>query len=96
MKIFPRNDCVAVKRIEPEAMTATGLYIPEAAKEKPSEATVVAAGPGRMLENGQRAEIHLFVGERILFGKYSGVTVEVDGEELVILRADDILARLSD
>ena len=77
-------------------MTATGLYIPEAAKEKPSEATVVASGPGRMLENGQRVDIQLYVGERVLFGKYSGVTVEVDGEELVILRADDILARLSD
>jgi chaperonin GroES len=90
--IRPLHDRVIVRRIsESESKTAGGLYIPDSAKEKPQEGEVVAVGKGKLLDNGTRAEPDVKAGDRILFGKYSGNEVKLDGEELLIMREDDIL-----
>ena len=92
MKLRPLNDRVIVKRVESETKTAGGIIIPDAAKEKPIEAEVIAVGTGKMLDNGDRQKMQVFEGDKILFGKYSGTEVKIDGAEHLILREDDILA----
>lgn len=94
MKLRPLHDRVLVKRLEEDETTASGIIIPDSAKEKPQQATVIAAGDGRLLDNGQRAPVEVKAGDRVLFGKYSGSEVTVDGEKLLILREDEILAVL--
>jgi chaperonin GroES len=91
-KIRPLQDRVIVRRIsESDSKTAGGLIIPDTAKEKPQEGEVVAVGKGKMLETGTRVEPDVKEGDRVLFGKYSGSEVKLDGEELLIMREDDIL-----
>lgn len=94
MKLRPLHDRVLVKRLEEGETTASGIIIPDSAKEKPQQATVIAAGDGRLLDNGQRAPVEVKSGDRVLFGKYSGSEVTIDGEKLLILREDEILAVL--
>ena len=91
MKIRPLEDRVIVRRVKEEEKTKGGLYIPDTAKEKPVEATVVAVGNGKVLEDGTVRKLDIKAGDRILFGKYSGTEVKIDGEEHLILREDDIL-----
>ena len=94
MKIRPLHDRILVKRLEEENKTAGGLFIPDTAKEKPLEAMVIAVGNGKVLENGTLRKLEVKAGDKILFGKYSGNEVKIDGEEHLILREDDILAVL--
>ncbi len=91
MKIRPLHDRVIVKRIDSEQKTKGGLFIPDTAKEKPVEGTVLAVGNGKILEDGTVRKLEVKAGDRILFGKYSGTDVKIDGEEHLIMREDDIL-----
>ncbi|MSP62033.1 MAG: co-chaperone GroES [Myxococcales bacterium] len=91
MKIRPLQDRIVVKRVPEEEKTAGGLYIPDAAKEKPVEGEVVAVGSGKVLEDGKVRQLDVKVGDRILFGKYSGNEIKLDGEEHLILREEEIL-----
>ena len=91
MKIRPLQDRVIVRRVKEEEKTKGGLYIPDSAKEKPVEAMVIAVGNGKVLEDGTVRKLDVKAGDRVLFGKYSGSEVKVDGEEHLILREDDIL-----
>ncbi len=91
MKIRPLHDRVIVHRIESETKTKGGLYIPDTAKEKPIEGTVLAVGNGKILEDGSVRALELKEGDHVLFGKYSGTEVKLDGEEHLIMREDDIL-----
>jgi chaperonin GroES len=91
MKIRPLGDRVLVKRLESEERTKGGIIIPDTAKEKPIEAKVVAVGPGKRDDNGKLVEPSVKAGDRVLFGKYSGTEVKLDGEEHLILREEDIL-----
>jgi len=91
MKIRPLQDRIIVKRVEEEEKTKGGIIIPDSAKEKPMEGKVIAVGNGKVLENGKRVEPDVKKGDRILFGKYSGTEVKIDGEEHLIMREDDIL-----
>jgi len=96
MKIVPLNDRVLVKRIEELPMTKGGIYIPDTAKEKPIEGRVVAVGSGKVGENGERLPMTVKVGDRVLFGKYAGTEIKVEGEEHLMMREDDILAIIED
>jgi chaperonin GroES len=91
MKIRPLQDRVIVKRVDEEEKTAGGIIIPDSAKEKPMEGKVVAVGKGKILENGTKLEMSVKVGDRILFSKYAGNEVKIDGVEHLIMREDDIL-----
>ncbi len=95
MKIKPLQDRVIIKRIEEESKTAGGLYIPDTAKEKPQQGKVLAVGPGKVLDSGARLEMTVKDGDLVLFGKYSGSEVKIDGEEVLIMREDDILGIIS-
>lgn len=88
----PLADRVVVKVIEQEEVTRGGIVLPDTAKEKPQQAEVVAVGPGKLLDNGERAPMEVKVGDKIVFAKYGGTEVKVDGEEYLILRESDILA----
>ena len=92
MKIRPLHDRVIVKRMEGEEKTKGGIIIPDTAKEKPVEGKVIAVGSGKVLENGKKVPLQLKAGDRILFGKYSGTEVKIDGVEHLIMREDDIIA----
>jgi chaperonin GroES len=92
MKMRPLQDRVIVRRAKEEEKTKGGLYIPDTAKEKPIEATVIAVGNGKVLEDGTVRKLDVKAGDRVLFGKYSGTEVKIDGDEHVLLREDDILA----
>jgi chaperonin GroES len=92
MKIRPLNDRVMVLRVEEEQKTVGGIIIPETAKEKPQEGKVIAVGPGKVDEEGKRLGMDVKAGDRILFGKYSGNEIKVDGVEHLIMREEDILA----
>ncbi len=94
MKIRPLYDRVVVKRVEDTETMKGGLYIPDSAKEKPQEGEVVAIGKGKRLENGTLIALDVQVGDRILFGKYSGSDIKIDGEEYMIMREDEILGIL--
>ena len=92
MNLRPLNDRVIVKRIESETTTASGIVIPDNAAEKPDQGEVLAVGPGKHDEDGDRIEMSVKVGDRVLFGKYSGQTVKVDGDELLVMKEDDLFA----
>lgn len=92
MKIVPLNDKVVVKRMEAESKTAGGILLPDNAKEKPKEGKVIAIGDGKLLETGKRSAFQVKVGNRVLFTSYAGSEVSVDGEELIVMTEDDILA----
>jgi len=94
MKIRPLQDRVIVRRVKEEEKTKGGLYIPDTAKEKPVEAIVLAVGNGKVLEDGTVRKLDVKAGDRIIFGKYTGSDVKLDGEEALILREDDILGIL--
>jgi chaperonin GroES len=92
MKIQPLHDRIVVKAADKEEVSAGGIILPDAAQEKPQRGEVIAVGPGKVLESGAIAEVGVKVGDIVLYGKYGGTEVKVEGEEFVILRADDILA----
>jgi chaperonin GroES len=94
MKIRPLYDRILVKRIEEQNKTAGGLFIPDTAKEKPQEALVVAVGNGKIIEDGSLRKLEVKAGDKVLFSKYSGNEIKIDGTEHLILREDDILAVL--
>jgi len=96
MKVKPLYDRLVVKRLEEEEKTKGGIIIPDAAKEKPQEGRVIAVGDGKVLENGQKAPLSVKAGDKILFGKYSGTEIKIDGDEHLILREDDVLAIVAD
>jgi chaperonin GroES len=91
MKIRPLNDRVLVQRMEEETKTKGGIIIPDTAKEKPAEGKIIAAGNGRLGDDGKRIPLEVKKGNRVLFSKYGGTEVKVDGEEYLIMREDDIL-----
>ncbi len=91
MKIRPLHDRVIVKRLEEERKTASGIVIPDAAAEKPDQGQIIAVGKGKILDNGEVRALDVKVGDRVLFGKYSGQTVKVDGEELLVMREEDLM-----
>ena len=91
MKFRPLHDRVVVRRVESEARTAGGIIIPDTVKEKPQEGEVIAVGPGGRDESGKLIPIDLKVGDRILFGKWSGTEVKIDGEELLIMKESDVM-----
>jgi chaperonin GroES len=91
MKIRPLHDRVIVKRLEEERKTASGIVIPDAAAEKPDQGQIIAIGKGKILESGEVRALDVKVGDRVLFGKYSGQTVKVDGEELLVMREEDLM-----
>jgi chaperonin GroES len=91
MKIRPLQDRVIVKRIEEDEQTSGGIIIPDTAKEKPMEGEVVAVGNGKILDNGTKVPLEVKAGDRILFGKYAGTDIKIDGVEHLIMREDDIL-----
>jgi chaperonin GroES len=92
MNVRPLNDRVLVKRLEEEDKTAGGLYIPDSAKEKPTRGKIIAVGSGRSNDDGVRKPLDVKAGDTILFGKYAGTEIKIDGDELIIMREDDILA----
>ncbi len=91
MKLRPMQDRIIVKRVEEETKTAGGIFIPETAKEKPMEGEVVAVGNGKRTEDGKVLPLDVKVGDKVLFGKYSGTEIKVDGQDYLIMREDDIL-----
>ena len=91
MKIRPLNDRLLVQRLEEEAKTAGGIIIPDSAKEKPAEGKVIAVGPGKTNDAGERVELQVKEGDVILFSKYGGTDVKLDGEDYLIMREDDVL-----
>jgi len=91
MKIRPLNDRLLVKRLEEEEKTAGGIIIPDSAKEKPAEGEVVAVGPGKSNDQGERVALQVKEGDRVLFSKYGGTDVKLDGVDYLIMREDDIL-----
>ncbi len=92
MKVVPLNDKIVVKRLEAEDKTAGGILLPDTAKEKPRQGKVVALGEGKLLDNGKRADFQVREGDRVLFTSYAGNEVTVDGQELLIMTEEDILA----
>ena len=95
MKFRPLHDRVVVRRLDAEEKTAGGIIIPDTAKEKPMEGEIVAAGPGARNEQGQLVALDVKAGDRVLFGKWSGTEVKIDGEELIIMKESDILGIMS-
>jgi chaperonin GroES len=91
MSVKPLEDRVLVKPIEAESKTASGIYLPESAKEKPIRGEVVASGPGKRLENGQRAAMSVKIGDTVVFGKYAGTEVEIKGSKHLIMRESELL-----
>ncbi|HAR96297.1 MAG TPA: co-chaperone GroES [Deltaproteobacteria bacterium] len=96
MKVKPLQDRLVVKRLAEEEKTKGGIIIPDAAKEKPQEGKVIAVGPGKVTDNGQRVTPEVKAGDKVLFGKYAGTEIKIDGEEHLILREDDVLAIIED
>ena len=94
IKIRPLDDRIVVEPLSAEETTAGGIVLPDAAQEKPQRGTVVAVGPGRLLDSGNRGELSVEVGDEVIYGKYGGSDIEVDGEEVKILRESDILAKV--
>jgi chaperonin GroES len=94
MNIRPLHDRVIVKRVEEETTTASGIVLPGSATEKPSEGEILAVGSGKQLDNGEVRALEVKVGDKVLFGKYSGSEVKVDGEEVIVMREEDIMGIL--
>ncbi len=92
MALRPLHDRVIVKRLDNERTTASGIVIPESAAEKPDQGEVLAVGPGKKTEDGKVIPVDLKVGDKVLFGKYAGQSVKVDGEEVLVIREDEVLA----
>jgi chaperonin GroES len=95
MKVRPLHDRLLVRRIEEKETAKGGIIIPDTAKEKPQEGEVLAVGNGKILENGTKVALEIKVGNKILFGKYTGTDIKIDGEEVLILREDEVLAVLA-
>ncbi len=96
MKLKPLNDRVLVKRLEGEDVTKGGIIIPDSAKEKPMKGEVIAVGPGKVGDDGTRTKVAVDAGDKVLFNKYAGTEMKVDGEEFLVMREDDILAIIED
>lgn len=94
INLKPLDDRIVVEPVEAEQVTAGGIVLPDTAKEKPQRGTVIAAGPGRTLDSGERAPMSVAVGDEVIYGKYSGSDIEVDGREVKILRESDVLAKV--
>jgi chaperonin GroES len=94
INLKPLDDRVVVEPVEAEEVTAGGIVLPDTAKEKPQRGTVLAIGPGKLLDNGQRGKLSVVIGDEVIYGKYSGSEVEVDGRDVKILRESDILAKV--
>ena len=92
MNLRPLHDRVIVKRLENETKTASGIFIPDHAAEKPDQGEVLAVGPGKRNDKGEQIALNVKVGDRVLFGKYSGQTVKIDGNELLVMKEDDLFA----
>ena len=92
MNLRPLHDRVIVKRLENETKTASGIYIPDNAAEKPDQGEVLAVGPGKRNDKGEQVALNVKVGDRVLFGKYSGQTVKGNGDELLVMKEDDLFA----
>jgi len=95
MHFRPLHDRVVVRRVEAEEKTSGGIIIPDTAKEKPQEGEVLAVGNGKLLENGTKVPLDVRVGDRILFGKYTGTDIKIEGEDVLILREEEVLAVLT-
>jgi chaperonin GroES len=94
VNIRPLDDRVVVQPVEAEETTAGGIVLPDTAKEKPQRGKVLAVGPGRLLESGERGELSVAVGDEVIYGKYGGADIEVEGNEVKVLRESDILAKV--
>ncbi|HTN75450.1 MAG TPA: co-chaperone GroES [Pirellulaceae bacterium] len=94
IKVRPLDDRVIVEAFAAEEKTAGGIVLPDSAKEKPQRGKVIAVGPGKLLDNGQRAALSVVVGDEVIYGKYGGTDIEVNGEDVKILRESDILAKV--
>jgi chaperonin GroES len=94
LKLRPLDDRVVVEPIESEEKTSGGIVLPDTAKEKPQRGTVLAVGPGRLLDSGQRGELSVAVGDEVIYGKYGGSDIKIDGNEVKVLRESDILAKV--
>lgn len=94
VNLRPMDDRVVVEPVEAESTTAGGIVLPDSAQEKPQRGTVVAVGPGKLLDSGNRGELSVAVGDTVIYGKYGGSEIEVDGREMKILRESDILAKV--
>ncbi|MFH0981316.1 MAG: co-chaperone GroES [Planctomycetota bacterium] len=94
-KMRPLDDRVVIQPGDPEEVTAGGIVLPDSAKEKPQRGTVIAVGPGKLLDNGERGTLDVQVGDEVYYGKYTGTEVEINGEDYVIVRESDILAVVS-
>ncbi len=92
MKVKPLHDRVIVKRVEEEAKTKGGIIIPDTAKEKPVEGVIMAVGDGKVADDGKKIALEVKAGDKVLFGKYAGTEIQIDGEEHLIMREDDIIA----
>lgn len=95
-KVRPLDDRVVIEVLESEEKTSGGIYLPDTAKEKPQKGKVVAAGPGKMLENGERCSLNVEEGDTVIFSKFGGTEVEIDGRELLIMRQSDLLAKVEE
>lgn len=94
IKLRPLDDRIVVEPLEAEETTPGGIVLPDTAKERPQRGKVLAAGPGRLLDNGKRTEMSVAVGDEVIFGKYSGTDIEIEGKEVKILRESDVLAKV--
>jgi chaperonin GroES len=94
VKLRPLDDRVVVEPMEAETTTAGGIVLPDTAKEKPQRGTVVSVGPGKLMDNGQRGALSVAVGDEVIYGKYSGTEIEVNGKDVKVLRETDILAKI--
>ncbi len=94
LRLRPLDDRVVVEPVEAEERTAGGILLPDAAKEKPQRGTVISVGPGRLLDSGERGDLSVSIGDVVIYGKYSGSDIEVDGQEVKILRESEILAKV--
>lgn len=94
INLRPLDDRVVVEPVEAEEVTAGGIVLPDTAKEKPQRGTVLAMGPGKLLDSGERGELSVAIGDEVIYGKYAGSDVELDGREVKILRESDILAKV--
>ena len=96
MNVKPLGEKILIKRVEAESKTAGGILLPDSAKEKPSKGEVIAVGNGKPLDNGQVRALQVKAGDKVLFGKYAGTEVKIDGDEIVVMREEDIMAVLED
>ncbi|MDR1963696.1 MAG: co-chaperone GroES [Planctomycetaceae bacterium] len=94
INLKPLDDRIVVQPVEAEEKTAGGLFLPDTAKEKPQRGTVIAVGPGKLLDSGERAPLSVVIGDEVIYGKYSGSDIEIDGQEIKILRESDVLAKV--